>query len=534
VPDKLQEYRRKRSFDKTPEPAGKVQPRQGISRFVVQKHRASRLHYDFRLEIGGVLVSWAVPKGPSLDPTDRRLAVHVEDHPIEYFDFEGTIPKGEYGGGTVMVWDWGGVRWLGDNPEAMIDAHDLKFELFGRKLRGAYAIVGGRGDDKAWFMIKKRDHGATGADVTEQDLSVLSGRSMDEIAAAGNRVWHSNQPAAEQGEDAGGFADLGHARKATFPAVMEPMLAHPETRAFNDPGWNYELKLDGFRTLALVRDGKVRLLSRRGGDATKQFPELLDLSVLVRSKQAVLDGEVVAIDEDGLPSFGRLQERTGWKGGRSAREPHPTIPILYYVFDLLYDDGYSLLSVPLKERRRLLMARLLDGPSVRLLDSFSGADGELLFQAAKAQGQEGVVAKKLNSVYTPGKRSRSWLKIKANREQSCAVVGFTAPQGGREHFGSLALAVLEGGKLSYAGQVGSGFDGKTLDAVMKALAALVVAEPDGLARKSLAPKSTTWVRPELVCDVKYNEWTRENILRQPTFLRMRPDLRVEDCRREEA
>src|SRR5258708_18494867 len=412
-----------------------------------------------------------------------------------------------------MVWDWGGVRWLGDNPEAMIDAHDLKFEPFGRKLRDSYAIFGGRGDDKAWFMIKTRDNGATGADVSEQDLSVLSGRSMDEIEAAGNRVWHSNQPAAEQGEDAGGFADLKHAKKATFPSTMEPMLAHPETRAFNDPGWNYELKLDGFRTIALVRDGKVRLLSRRGGDATKQFPELLDLGVLVRSKQAVLDGEVVAIDEDGLPSFGRLQERTGWKGGRGAREPHPTIPSLYYVFDLLYGDGYSLLSVPLKERRRLLMARILDGPSVRLLDSFGGADGELLFQAAKAQGQEGVVAKKLNSVYTPGKRSRSWLKIKANREQSCAVVGFTAPQGGREHFGSLALAVLDGSKLSYAGQVGSGFDGKTLDAVMKDLAGLVVPEPDGMVRKSLAPKETTWVQPQLGCDVKYNEWTREIILR---------------------
>jgi len=534
VPDKLHEYRRKRSFDRTPEPAGKVQPRLGISRFVVQKHRASRLHYDLRLEIGGVLVSWAVPKGPSLDPNDRRLAVNVEDHPIEYFDFEGTIPSGEYGGGTVMVWDWGGVRWLGDDPQAMMANHDLKFELFGRKLRGAYAVVGGRGDDKAWFLIKKRDHGAGDADVTAQDRSVLSGRSMDEIAAAGTRVWHSDRPAAEQGAVAGGFADLRNARKASFPAAFEPMLAYPQAAAFNDPDWTFELKLDGFRTLALVRNGKVRLLSRRGQDATKQFPELHDLEVLVRSREAVLDGEVVALDEDGRPSFGRLQERTGWKGGRSARDPHPTIPILYYVFDLLYDDGYSLLGVPLRERRRLMTARLLDGPWVRLLDSFGGTDGVPLFEAARAQGQEGVVAKKLSSTYTPGKRSRSWLKIKASPQQSCAVVGFSAPQGGREHFGSLALAVLDEGKLSYAGQVGSGFDSRTLQQVMKDLKPLVTQAPRGLARKELAPAGVTWVRRSLFCDVKYNEWTREKVLRQPTFLRMRPDLTLDECRREPA
>ncbi len=534
MPDKLQEYRRKRSFDKTSEPAGKVQPRRGISRFVVQKHAASRLHYDFRLEIGGVLVSWAVPKGPSLNASDRRLAVHVEDHPIEYFDFEGTIPKGEYGGGTVMVWDWGGVRSLGDDPQEMLANHDLKFELFGRKLRGAFAIVGGRGDDKAWFLIKKRDFAATEEDVTRLDRSVLSGRSMEEIGAAGERVWHSNRPAAEQGLDAGGFAELRTAKKARFPTEIAPMLASPERKPFDNPEWSYEIKLDGFRVLAQVRDGKVKLLSRRGQDATKQFPELQDLSILVRSQEAVLDGEVVALDEEGRPSFARLQERTGWKGGRSSRDPHPTIPILYYAFDLLYDDGYSLLDVPLKERRRLMLARLLDGPSVRLLDSFSGSDGTLLFEAARAQGQEGVVAKKLSSKYIPGTRSKHWLKIKANREQSCVVVGFTDPQGGRQYFGSLALGVLDDDGLAYAGQVGSGFDNRTLKEVMEALKPLVLGEPPDLKRISLAPKDTTWVRPELVCDVKYNEWTREKILRQPTILRMRPDVTIEDCRREPA
>jgi bifunctional non-homologous end joining protein LigD len=531
VPDKLQEYRRKRSFDKTPEPAGKVRPRPGISRFVVQKHAASRLHYDFRLEMGGVLVSWAIPKGPSMNPADRRLAVHVEDHPIEYFDFEGTIPKGEYGGGTVMVWDWGGVRWLGDDPEAMLARHDLKFELSGRKLRGAFAMVGGRGDDKAWFLIKKRDYGGTADDVTRRDRSVLSGRSMEEIAAAGGRVWHSNLPAAEQGVEAGGLADLGKAKRAPFPTAVEPMLASAERKPFNHPDWTFEIKLDGFRILALVRDGKLKLLTRRGLDATKQFPELLDLGVLLRSREAVLDGEVIALGEDGLPSFGRLQERSGWKGGKTGREPHPTIPVVYYVFDLVYDDGYSLFDVPLRERRRLLMARVLDGPSVRLLDSFGGGDGILVFETARAQGQEGVVAKKLTSTYVPGSRTKNWLKIKAFREQSFVIVGFTAPQGGRQYFGSLALAVLDDDQLTYAGQVG-GFDERTLSQIRDLLKPLMVGKPEGIARHNLAPKDTTWVRPELVCDVKYNEWTRGKILRQPTFLRLRPDLTIEDCRRE--
>ncbi|MDQ6748969.1 MAG: hypothetical protein M3010_12800, partial [Candidatus Dormibacteraeota bacterium] len=341
-PDKLSEYRRKRSFETTPEPAGKVASRAlPISRFVVQKHAASRLHYDFRLEHGGVLMSWAVPKGPSLNPTEKRLAVHVEDHPVEYFDFEGRIPSGEYGGGTVMVWDWGGVRWLGEDVDAMLERGDLKFELYGRKLKGAFALVGGR-SGKDWLLIKKRDEGAATDPVSDQDRSVLSERSMDEIEAAPQRVWHSGVSAGEQGGGDTSVADLSAAAPATFPATLEPMLATVVGEAFDDPKWSYEIKLDGFRTLALVRHGKVKLLSRRGKDATRQFPELAQLGALVRPGEAVLDGEVVALDEEGRPSFGLLQERTGWKGGRSSTEPHPSIPILYYCFDLLYHDGAML------------------------------------------------------------------------------------------------------------------------------------------------------------------------------------------------
>jgi len=532
-PDRLTEYQRKRSFSATPEPAGAVAPRTGgISRFVVQKHEASRLHYDFRLEHDGVLLSWAVPKGPSLDPADKRLSVHVEDHPVEYFDFEGRIPKGEYGGGTVMVWDWGGVRWLSPDVDAMLQKGDVKFELYGHKLKGTFALVGGR-NGKDWLLIKKRDDAATTDPVTDLDRSVLSGRSMAEIAGAEERVWHSGVSAARQGGGSTGFIDLSRAAEAPFPTTFEPMLATATAAAFDDARWSYEIKLDGFRTLALVRKGKVKLLSRRGQDATRQFPELAQLAILSRSETAVLDGEVVALDEAGMPSFGRLQERTGWKGGRSGAAPHASIPIVYYAFDILYDNGLSLLEVPLVERRRLLMARLLDGPSIRRLDSFGGEDGKLLFQLVQQQGQEGVLAKRLDSRYSPGKRSKDWLKVKAIRDQACAVVGYTPPQGGRKHFGSLALAVLDEGRLTYAGQVGSGFDEKTLAEIVRALGARASsAVEQGVDRREAAPREVVWVEPDLVCLVKYNEWTREGLLRQATFLGMRPDLGVDDCRRE--
>ncbi|HEY8739369.1 MAG TPA: non-homologous end-joining DNA ligase [Candidatus Dormibacteraeota bacterium] len=532
-PDKLSDYRRKRTFESTPEPAGTIAPRSaGISRFVVQKHAASRLHYDFRIEHAGVLLSWAVPKGPSLNPAEKRLAVHVEDHPLEYFDFEGRIPRGEYGGGTVMVWDWGGVRWLGEDVDAMLGRGDLKFELYGRKLKGAFAVVGGR-NGKDWLLIKKRDEGATEDPVTDRDLSVLSGRAMAEIEAAQERTWHSNQDASGQGGGGAAFVDLAKAVKARFPAAVAPMLATPLKEAFDNPKWSYEIKLDGFRTLALVRDGRVKLLSRRGVDATRQFPELAQLGVLVRSGDAVLDGEVVALDEEGRPSFGLLQERTGWKGGRSSTSPHPAIPILYYCFDILHDDGRSLLDVPLRERRRLLGARLLDGPSVRLLDTFSGDDGKLLFEAVRQQGQEGVLAKRLDSPYQPGKRSRDWVKIKAVRTQSCVVVGYTPPQGGRKHFGSLGVAVLLRGRLTYAGQVGSGFDERTLAAIVADLAPLSPGGRTEVAHAEVAPRDVAWVASRLVCEVKYTEWTREGVLRHPTFLGMRPDKTAADCQRED-
>ena len=309
------------------------------------------------------------------------------------------------------------------------------------------------------------------------------------------------------------------------------MMATPSRDAFADPDWLYELKLDGFRLVAVIREGKVRLLSRRGNDAGRQFPELQELSRLVQPAGAIIDGEIVALGEDGSPSFSLLQQRTGWKGGTTGEEPHASVPVRFYAFDILHYEGLSLLRVPLRERRRLLQASLLPGPHVSILDSFSGADGPVLYKVVKQQGQEGVLAKRLDSIYEPGRRSRAWLKIKAVKEQDCVVVGFTAPNPGRQHFGSLALAVFEGGKLAYAGLVGSGFDGRTLAAVKKELDQRVVARTPLEARKDLAPRGITWVRPDLLCQVKYTEWTRDHILRQPTFLHMRADKLPTDCER---
>ncbi|MHB8507535.1 MAG: non-homologous end-joining DNA ligase [Candidatus Dormibacteria bacterium] len=532
--DPLSEYRRKRSFDRTAEPEGgkiRADPLP-LSRFVVQKHRASHLHYDLRLEIDGVLVSWAVPRGPSLDPAVRRLAMHVEDHPVEYFDFEGTIPRGEYGGGTVMVWDWGGARWLGDDPAAMLAQGDLKFELFGRKLKGAFAIVQGSRDEKQWLLIKKRDEAARpGYEVVAEELSVISGRNLDEISRGAGRTWHSTRPASEQVDHRGSLLEIPGARRSVLPPLPEPMLATPARVPFSDPAWTFELKLDGFRTMAQVKGGVVRLFSRRGLDATRQFSELGCLAVLVRAREAVLDGEVVALDDEGRFSFGRLQQRTGWKGGPTAVAAHPSIPIVYYVFDILYLDGVSLLDVALVERRRLLTATLLEGPWVRQVEGFGGEDGELLFAAVKAQGHEGIVGKRLDSKYRPAERSRAWVKLKSNREQSCVIVGWTAPQGGRKFFGSLALAVVDAsGQLRYAGQVGSGFDEKLLASISSAMKSISIEAPaSGMSNLAVASAGTTWVQPLLVCDVKFNEWTREKLLRQATFLRMREDLVVEDC-----
>src|SRR4051812_42531135 len=372
----LEKYRKKRDFGKTPEPAGATEPPRGTGRFVVQRHRATRLHYDFRLEIEGVLVSWAVPKGPTLDPAVRRMAVHVEDHPIEYFDFEGVIPAKQYGAGDVIVWDWG--TWEPEaetaDPAKAIDDGELKFVLQGSKVRGRFAIVrtsrrpgtaataAFEDDSEQWLLIKKRDaDSVAGWDAEDHPQSVKTGRTNDEVKANRDAIWVSEQPAAVA------EIDLAAAVRQRMPDKIEPMLATLASRPFSDPDWLYEIKWDGYRVEAVVRDGKVKLWTRNMKDAETYFPGLLSPPSWIDATEAIVDGEVVALDEAGRPDFSLLQERISQRrvGSGSATGPVAAGPLVYQVFDLLYVDGRSLLKVPLEDRKRMLRSVIRETSRVR-------------------------------------------------------------------------------------------------------------------------------------------------------------------------
>jgi bifunctional non-homologous end joining protein LigD len=527
----LEEYQRKRNFRKTSEPAGGAvagaNSRSG--RFVVQRHRATRLHYDFRLEIDGVLVSWAVPKGPTLDSSVRRMAVHVEDHPIEYLDFEGVIPKGEYGGGDVIVWDWG--TWLAESetPDGRraVEDGELKFVLTGEKLHGRFTIVrtsgrGARGrererDDEGgdqWLLIHKRDDAAVaGWDAEDFPQSVKTGRTNDEVKADRDAIWISHAPAAVA------EIDLGAAKDAKLPAFIEPMAATLADRAFRDDEWLFEIKWDGYRVEAVVRDGTARMFTRNGNDAEAYFPKLLTKATWIDAREAIVDGEVVAIGEDGLPSFSLLQEATG---GASPR-------FVYQAFDLLYVDGRSLLGVPLESRKQLLRSLLrAEDRRVRFADHVIG-EGPAFLEAAKAQGLEGVIAKHRRSIYEPGKRSRSWLKIKIRPEQELVVGGWTPGEGAAKDLGALVVGYYEGEgkdrKLHFAGKVGSGFNVATRRKLRAVLADLTTDDSpfdppppkDYKGRWGGELKSVVWTRPELVIRAELGGWTRDGIVRQAAF-----------------
>ena len=474
----LETYRRKRDFRKTPEPAGEVAPPRGERRYVVQRHRATRLHYDFRLEIDGVLMSWAVPRGPSLNPAERRMAVHVEDHPLDYFDFEGVIPKGEYGGGDVIVWDWGTFEpEETDDPGAAVRAGELKFRLDGEKLHGRFTLVKTRGynagqDD--WLLIHKRDEWADPKwDVDALPRSVKTGRTNDEVKEGREAVWDSNAPAAEA------QIDLAGARVAPLPEFIEPMKATPADKPFDDPDWLFELKLDGYRVEAVVERGRVRLWTRNRQDAARYFPDLAGAKpTWIKAETAIVDGEVVALDRAGRPQFGLLQDRAGMgrfgprpvppskqtRSGKpaAAREPDDgfVAPVVYYVFDILYLDGRVLLDVPLEQRKRLLRSVLREHDSVRYGTHFD--DGPTFYETVREQGLEGMIAKLRNSPYEAGKRSKAWLKVKIRREQEVVVVGYEPGRGARAALGSLILAVRDGKDWQYVGEVGSGLDNRTI------------------------------------------------------------------------
>jgi len=513
MPRSLDEYQRKRDFGRTPEPKGAPSPRGG-SRFVVQKHWARRLHYDFRLEMEGVLVSWAIPKGPTLNPAERRLAAHVEDHPIDYFDFEGLIPKGEYGGGTVMVWDWGTYELEESTPGEALRRGELKFRLHGEKLGGRFALVRTR-SEKDWLLIKKRDEAADpNFDAERLSSSVKTGRTREQIEAGQDAVWSSRR------DEAGGHIDLTQSQRGAMPRSLEPMKAQLVDAAFDDERWVFELKWDGVRVLAFINDGSVRLQTRTGHSAADRYPELLNISGVVSLKQAILDGEVVALDPEGRPSFQLLQNR--------GREP---APIRYMVFDLLYADGRSLLNVPLEDRKRLLQNVLRGSQIVKFSEHILG-EGMAFYKAARRKHLEGIVGKLRESPYQPGVRSPAWLKIKILQQQEVVIAGFTAPRGGRQHLGALIVGVYDDGKLRYTGHTGGGFDEKTLKKVFDQLRPLIVSESPFSGKPPKTNEKPTWVSPELVCTVKFSEWTNDGIMRQPVFLGMRDDVDPKRVRRE--
>jgi bifunctional non-homologous end joining protein LigD len=535
----LETYKRKRDFGKTPEPAGDPSAAGDTGRFVVQRHRATRLHYDFRLEVDGVLVSWAIPKGPTLDSAIRRMAVHVEDHPIEYFDFEGVIPHGQYGAGDVIVWDWG--TWTPEaetpDPAAAIENGELKFVLEGQKVKGRFTIVrtsrrpgsapttAFEDDSEQWLLIKKRDATAVpGWGAEDHPQSVKTGRTNDEVKANRDAIWISKEPAAVA------EIDLAGAVERAMPDRIEPMAATLAGNAFNDPDWLFEIKWDGYRVETVIRDGKAKLWTRSLKDAETYFPNLLSPPTWIDAREAIVDGEVVALDDEGRPDFSLLQERiserrTGsGRGGAGAAPPSPGGPLVYQVFDLLYLDGRSLLGVPLEDRKRLLRSVIRESNRVRYASHVVG-DGVAFMAAARANGLEGIVAKLRRSRYEPGRRTPAWLKLKIRPEQELVVGGWTPGEGNARDLGAVAVGVYEDGKLRFAGKVGSGFTASTRKRLLAAMAPLVTDAPafdpppprDWRGRWGGDLNGVTWIQPELVIRAEIGGWTRDGSVRQTSF-----------------
>jgi bifunctional non-homologous end joining protein LigD len=557
---KLGEYSAKRRFDATPEPPATVpEARAGPLLFVVQKHAARQLHYDFRLECDGVLKSWAVPKGPSLDPAVKRLAVQVEDHPYDYASFEGVIPAGQYGAGEVIVWDCGvyspdeGGTAFHDRAEAErrvregLAAGKLAFQLRGEKLKGSFALVRTRAP-KQWLLIKHKDRFAGTDDVTGQDRSVLSGLTLDEIRTTPVR----RLPAARL---------VPRGALAPMPTRLAPMLAESRDAAFDDPDWLWEPKLDGYRVLAFVDAHGVRLRSRRGLELAGMLPRLADELRQQATHGMMLDGEIVAFDAAGKPSFNTLQNRMQLKTAREITLADRAAPTLFFAFDLLYFEGIDLRAAPYRDRRRYLAQCLLPSPSIQLVHA--AADGMAMQQAALARGFEGVVGKRADSRYLAGRRSAAWLKVKPTHSAEFVIGGYTKGQGARAPLGALLVGYWDAphpttrsasgpplsrqagegrrsaasshrghdvDRLVYASHVGTGFDERTLAQLQARLEPLHTRRCP-FADKPAVNAPVTWVKPELVAEIGYQSWTEDGSLRAPVFLRLRDDVDPKTVRR---
>lgn len=524
----LEAYKFKRKFSTTPEPRPGVHPQGDHLIFVVQKHAARALHYDLRLELDGVLKSWAVPKGPSLDPSVKRLAVRVEDHPLDYQNFEGVIPKGNYGAGSVIIWDRGvyhhplakdakqNARLLREG----LQKGDLKLFLEGEKLYGEFALVKIRTDDKSWLLLKKKDQYAGAGDILSGNLSVASHKALEDIAKT-----DSKQAARREKMDrfrqneALESDDIRDAPFVPMPHGIDPMLATLVKKPFDHPEWIFEVKWDGYRAIAEIRDEKVLLYSRKQISFERKFAPILE-ELRKLKIEAILDGEIIVVDDQGYPDFQKLQDY------RKSTDDH----LIYYVFDLLFFAGHDLMNFPLIKRKELLRRILPSSSKIRFNDH-EWKEGILFYKVVKEKGLEGIVAKYAQSAYHTGKRSREWLKIKTRLTQDGVIAGFTQPRGSRKDIGALVLGVFEKGELNFIGHTGGGLSEDKIRDIRKKLNPLIIEKcPFKAEPRTNTP--VTWVRPRLVCEVEFQGWTRERLMRQPVFLRMREDRLARDVRRE--
>lgn len=524
----LKTYESKRKFENTPEPkSGSHREGNGLA-FVVQKHAARALHYDLRLELEGVLKSWAVPRGPSLNPSIKRLAVMVEDHPLDYKDFEGLIPEHNYGAGGVIIWDRGFYRHpsAGEAEEGErlllegLRKGDMKFILEGEKLQGEFALVKTRKDERSWLLLKKKDRFATTEDILMKNRSVISHKTLEDVSetepnesSRRKKVDHLRRREALETED------LRDAPVKPMPRGIKPMLATLIKEPFDHPDWIFEMKWDGYRAVAEIRDGDISLYSRMGISLGKKFQPLQE-ALRKLKVQAILDGEIVVVDDRGHPDFQRLQDYQKSGSGH----------LVYYVFDLLYFQGHELINLPLVRRKELLKKILPSTGNIKFSDHV-GNEGILFFQVVKEKGLEGIIAKHAQSTYLMGKRSRQWLKVKTQPTQEGVIAGFTEPRGSRKYFGALVLGVFEGEELIYIGHTGGGFGLRMLGEIRKKMEPLIRKRcPFRIEPETNTP--VTWVKPDLVCEVVFHGWTDEGIMRQPVFLRMREDKIARDVVRE--
>jgi len=580
----LEKYVEKRDFSKTAEPkSGKSKDKDKLT-FVIQKHDASRLHYDFRLEMEGVLKSWAVPKGPSTDPKNKRLAMMVEDHPFDYKNFEGIIPKGEYGGGTVIVWDEGTYEPIEEikgkkaqEKHLLKQLHEgsLKIKLHGKKLQGEFALVKTNGmGENGWLLIKHKDEFAAAKDITKEDKSVLSGRTIEAMEKTSEKVWKEGkeqdvekpakatktskaktatstktakkktaipEPAAVIGnqpeEKAQNSLDVAELLKsapnAKMPTNMKPMLATLVDEPFDDPDWQYEVKWDGYRALAYINKGNVELMSRNKKPFNDKFYPIHDI-LSSSTLNAVLDGEILVLDEKGRSNFGQLQN---WRSEADG-------DLVYYVFDLLWYEGKNLMDLPLYQRQAILKDILpTDDDRLRMGPVFN-ADGIEFFHAAEKMELEGIIAKKKDSTYAVDSRSKQWLKVKVHKRQEVVIAGYTKNEDTSKLFSSLLLGVYEQGRLQYVGKVGTGFSDKLQKEMMAAFKPLITDEspfeaiPDvnkGSRFRPNPPKAkATWLKPELVCEVAFSEVTSDGVFRHPSFQGMRIDKQAKEVTGETA